>query len=126
MQLIFLCQYGIRFFAIKIFTFVLRGIDASNTNSTANLHDVDSIHKYLFVTFIPAASTHSNPTQSQLRSVPKGSNFMRFAPQKYTLTHFTRRSNLDLEASIRIGDRVIAPSLVVRVLGYAYKATVGT
>ena len=42
---------------------------------------------------------------------------MRFAPQKYTLTHFTRRSNFDLEAPVRIGDRVIAPSPAVRILG---------
>ena len=35
----------------------------------------------------------------------------------YSLTRFTRSSNFDLEAPIRIGDRVIAPSPVVRVLG---------
>jgi hypothetical protein len=42
---------------------------------------------------------------------------MRFAPQKYILTHFTWRRCFDLEAPIRIQDRVIAPSPVVRILG---------
>jgi hypothetical protein len=42
---------------------------------------------------------------------------MRFAPKKYTLTHFTRRSNFDLEAQIRINGREIAPKPVVRIIG---------
>jgi len=41
---------------------------------------------------------------------------MRFAPRKYTLTHFTRRSSFDLKASVRIEGREIEPSPVVRVL----------
>jgi hypothetical protein len=42
---------------------------------------------------------------------------MRFAPQKYTLTHFTQRNGFDLEAPVRIQGRTIAPSPVVRILG---------
>jgi hypothetical protein len=42
---------------------------------------------------------------------------MRFAPQKYTLTHFTRKRNVNLEAPIRINNEEIAPSPVVRILG---------
>jgi hypothetical protein len=42
---------------------------------------------------------------------------MRFAPQKYTLTHFTGKRNVGLEAPIRINNEEIAPSPVVRILG---------
>lgn len=42
---------------------------------------------------------------------------MQFALGKYVLTHFTQRNSFDLGASIRIGDSVIAPSPVVRILG---------
>jgi hypothetical protein len=42
---------------------------------------------------------------------------MQFAPQKYTLTHFTRKRNVNLEAPIRINNEEIAPSPVVRILG---------
>ena len=42
---------------------------------------------------------------------------MRFAPQKYKLTHFTRRHGFDLEAPVQIQGRTIAPSPAVRVLG---------
>ena len=42
---------------------------------------------------------------------------MRFAPKKYTLTHFTRRRGFDLGAPIQIGTRTIAPSPVVQILG---------
>jgi hypothetical protein len=42
---------------------------------------------------------------------------MRLAPQKYTLTHFTRRSNFDLEAPVWVEGREIAPSPIVRILG---------
>jgi hypothetical protein len=42
---------------------------------------------------------------------------MRFALQKYALTHFTRKRNVNLEASNRINNEEIAPSLVVRILG---------
>jgi hypothetical protein len=42
---------------------------------------------------------------------------MKFALRKYTLTHFTQRSNFDLEAPIQINGREIAPKPVVRILG---------
>jgi hypothetical protein len=42
---------------------------------------------------------------------------MKFALRKYTLTHFTQRSNFDLEAPIRINGREIALKPVVRILG---------
>ena len=42
---------------------------------------------------------------------------MRFAPQKYKLTHFTRRHGFDLEALVQIQGRTIAPSPVVQILG---------
>ncbi len=42
---------------------------------------------------------------------------MRFAPQKYTLTHFTRRRGFDLEAPVTLQGTEIQPIPVVRVLG---------
>src|SRR6266487_6433040 len=42
---------------------------------------------------------------------------MRFAPQKYTLTHFTRRRGFDLEAPVTLQGTAIQPTPVVRVLG---------
>lgn len=42
---------------------------------------------------------------------------MRFAAQKYTLTHFTRRRNCNPKAPIRIDNEELAPSPVVRILG---------
>lgn len=42
---------------------------------------------------------------------------MRFAPQKYKLTHFTWRNDFDLEAPVQAQGRTIAPSPAVRILG---------
>jgi hypothetical protein len=42
---------------------------------------------------------------------------MQFAPKKYTLTHFTQKRTFNLETSIRVNGREIAPSPTVRVLG---------
>ena len=42
---------------------------------------------------------------------------MRFAPQKYKLTHFTRRHSFDLEALVRIQGRTITPLPTVQILG---------
>jgi hypothetical protein len=42
---------------------------------------------------------------------------MRFALDKYKLTHFTRRRRFDLEAPLQIQDMTIAPSPAVRILG---------
>jgi hypothetical protein len=42
---------------------------------------------------------------------------MRFAPNKYTLTHFTRRRGFDVQAPVRLRDTVVQPKPVVRILG---------
>src|SRR6266487_7043653 len=42
---------------------------------------------------------------------------MRFALQKYTLTHFTRHRGFDLEAQATLQGITIQPSLVIRILG---------
>ena len=42
---------------------------------------------------------------------------MQFAPQKYTLTHFTRRRGFDLGAQVTLQGVAVQPSPVVRVLG---------
>src|SRR5579862_5135934 len=42
---------------------------------------------------------------------------MRFAPDKYHLTHFTRQNRFDLTAPVQIGDQTIRPSPTIRILG---------
>jgi hypothetical protein len=42
---------------------------------------------------------------------------MRFAPNKYTLTHLTRRRGFDLQAPVRLQGAVVEPEPVVRILG---------
>lgn len=43
---------------------------------------------------------------------------MKFAPQKYTLTHFSRRRNtFNMEHPARLGEIVLAPQSSVRILG---------
>jgi hypothetical protein len=44
-------------------------------------------------------------------------NGARFAPQNYTLTHFSHKNNLDLGASVQVNGRVVAPSPTVQILG---------
>ena len=42
---------------------------------------------------------------------------MRFTLCEYTPTHFIRQRNFDLTATVQVGDSIIAPSPVVRILG---------
>ena len=42
---------------------------------------------------------------------------MRFALDKYTLTHFTRRQGFDLQVPVRLQGIVVEPEPVVRILG---------
>jgi hypothetical protein len=42
---------------------------------------------------------------------------MRFAPSKYTLTHFTRRQGFDLQTPVRLRETTVQPESVVRILG---------
>ena len=42
---------------------------------------------------------------------------MRFAPNKYTLTHLTRRRRIDLHALVRLQGVVVELEPVVRILG---------
>ena len=42
---------------------------------------------------------------------------MRFAPHKYTLTHFTRQRTQDINATVDLGPIKVKPMPVVRVLG---------
>jgi hypothetical protein len=42
---------------------------------------------------------------------------MRFAPNKYTLTHFTRRRGFDLQAPVRLREVTVQPEPSVRILG---------
>lgn len=47
---------------------------------------------------------------------------MRFAPNKYTLTHLTRRRCFDLHAPVRLQGVVVEPEPVVRILGLHWSA----
>jgi hypothetical protein len=42
---------------------------------------------------------------------------MRFAPSKYTLTHFTRRKVFDVQAPVQLWETTVQPKLVVQILG---------
>jgi hypothetical protein len=42
---------------------------------------------------------------------------MRFAPNKYTLTHFTQRKGFDMQAPVRLRETTVQPKPVVRILG---------
>jgi len=42
---------------------------------------------------------------------------MRFAPNKYTLTHLIRRRRINLHALVRLQGVVVEPEPVVRILG---------
>jgi hypothetical protein len=42
---------------------------------------------------------------------------MRFALQKYKLTHFTQKNGFNLKAPVQVQGRTIAPSPVVQILG---------
>ena len=42
---------------------------------------------------------------------------MRFAPQKYNLTHFTRRRGFDLEVPVKLQGTEVHPKPTVRILG---------
>src|SRR6202035_1630832 len=41
---------------------------------------------------------------------------MRFAPDKYTLTHFTRRQGFNLQVPVRLQGIVVKPEPVVQIL----------